>query len=123
MPNESDDDLLKPYEVAQILNVSTPKVGLWARLGLLKPELHTPAGHRRYRRGDVHAFGETRPQVDPARVRLEKDAVRLYEQGWPIRRVAAQFNCTYGQMRRILLKHTVLRPRATKKGETECPPE
>lgn len=40
--------------------------------------------------------------------RMEKDAVRLYEQGWPIRRVAAEFGCSHGKMRRILLKHTLL---------------
>lgn len=117
MSHDPDDDLLRPYEVARVLNVRTPMVGLWARLGLLKPEVHTPGGHRRYRRADVNAFRDTHGQADPVREQWEKDAVRLYEQGWPIRRVAAQFNCGYGQMRRILLRRTVLRTRAGSRDE------
>ena len=39
------------------------------------------------------------------------DAVRLYDQGWSIRQVAEKFDCSYGAMRRILMKHTTLRNR------------
>lgn len=39
------------------------------------------------------------------------DAVRLYEQGWTIRQVAARFEYGYGTMRRVLKNHTTLRAR------------
>jgi transposase len=39
----------------------------------------------------------------------ETDAVRLYYQGWSIRRVAAEFGTSYGVMRRVLGKHVTLR--------------
>ena len=32
---------------------------------------------------------------------MERDAVRLYEQGWSIRQVADRFSLSYGVMRRI----------------------
>jgi hypothetical protein len=106
---DCDDDLLKPREVAEMLGVRSATVGFWARTGVLKPCLRTPGGHRRYRRADVHALREAAP--DPGQKKMEEDAVRLYEQGWSIRRVAEEFGCSYGKMRRILLKHTLLRTR------------
>lgn len=39
------------------------------------------------------------------------DAVRLYDQGWSVRQVAEKFDCSYGAVRRILMKHTTLRNR------------
>jgi excisionase family DNA binding protein len=101
------DDLLTPREAAALLGVRTTTVARWARDGLLKPAVHTPGGHRRYRRGDVL---DLRTAATTAR-RFEEDAVRLYEQGWPIRRVAEQFEVSYGTMRRVLAKRTVLRDR------------
>ena len=116
-----DDQLLKPREVAEMLGVRTGTVALWARLGMLKPSLRTPGGHRRYRAGDVRALAEAadRAAADPERHEAEDDAVRLYQQGWSIRQVAGQFGCSYGQMRRILLRNTVLRGRggAAVRGE------
>jgi excisionase family DNA binding protein len=103
---DPDYDLLKPREVAEMLGVRAATVGFWARTGVLKPFLRTPGGHRRFRRADVLAFGETAP--DPGQQKMEEDAVRLYEQGWSIRRVAEEFGCGYGRMRGILLKHAVL---------------
>jgi hypothetical protein len=41
-----------------MLGVRPATVALWARLGALRPAVSTPGGHRRYRRGDVRAFGE-----------------------------------------------------------------
>lgn len=72
-----------------MLGVSSATVGFWARTGALKPAMRTPGGQRRYCRADVINFrGQViAPVPDPR----EADAVRLYEQGWPIRRVAAEF--------------------------------
>jgi excisionase family DNA binding protein len=107
----SDEELLKPREVAEMLGVRSATVGFWARTGVLEPALRTPGGQRRFRRADVLAFREATAEPGPGE--MEADAVRLYEQGWPIRRVAEEFGCGYGygRMRRILLKHTVLRTR------------
>jgi predicted site-specific integrase-resolvase len=108
-PSDPDDALLTPREVAQMFGVRTTTIALWSRLGVLKESVRTPGGHRRYRLGDVRTClgGSTEP--DPERERMEQDAVRLYEQGWSIRRVARDFGCGYSTMRRILLKHTTLR--------------
>ena len=106
---DSDDDLLTPREVAEICGVSAVTVGRWARDGVLKPFMRTPGGQRRYRRADVRAHHEAQAGADSAGI--ERDAVRLYEQGWPIRRVAAQFDYTYGRMRRLLIRHAALRDR------------
>jgi hypothetical protein len=97
-----------------------PTLGWWARIGALKSAVRTPGGHRRYRRTDVLAFREAADRDasrsagrgDPERERREQDTVRLYEQGWSIRRVAARFDCGYGAMRRILMRRTTLRPRS-----------
>lgn len=113
MDDRSPDELITPREVAEMLGVRAATVGLWARVGALKPAVRTPGGHRRYRRADVLAFRDGRePDLSrPERERMEQDAARLYEQGWSIRRVAAQFGCDYGNMRRILLQRTTLRKR------------
>lgn len=104
---------MKPREVAAVLGVRASTIALWARLGSLKPAVRTPGGHRRYFRGDVLAFrdayrsGESNPEYE----QMMQDAVRLYEQGWSIRRVAEEFGFGYGKMRRALLARTSLRPR------------
>lgn len=106
-----------------MLGVRTATVGLWARVGVLKPFVRMPGGHRRYRRADVLSFREgLRPAaLSPEQEKMEQDAARLYEQGWSIRRVAAQFNCDYGRMRRILLNRTSLRDRKGART-SETPP-
>jgi hypothetical protein len=79
--------------------------------------MRTLGGHRRYSRaeirtllgGKVHERQEL-PVTD--RQGMAEDAVRLYNQGWSIRQVAAQFGCSYGIMRRILGKHATLRSRS-----------
>lgn len=43
------------------------------------------------------------------REEMEEDAMRLYQEGWAIRQVAARFDCSYAAMRRILLRRTTLR--------------
>ncbi|WUU95876.1 MerR family DNA-binding transcriptional regulator [Actinoallomurus sp. NBC_01490] len=102
---------MTPREVAAMLGVRASTVALWARLGSLKPAVRTPGGHRRYFRGDVLAFRDTyrSPEPDAAHEEMMRDAVRLYEQGWPIRRVAEEFGFGYGRMRRALLARTALR--------------
>jgi excisionase family DNA binding protein len=104
------DDLLKPREAAALLGVRTTTVARWARDGVLKPAVQTPGGHRRYRRGDVLAART----ATATSAHFEEDAVRLYEQGWSIRRVAAEFEVGYGAMRRLLLRRQVLRERGEK---------
>jgi len=106
--SEEFDDLLTPREVAGLLGVRTTTIARWARDGILKSAIQTPGGHRRYRRGDVLALRQANT-VD--RSQMEQDAVRLYEQGWPIRRVAEEFGVSYGTMRRLLARHGVLRGR------------
>jgi excisionase family DNA binding protein len=96
-----DDDLLRPREVAAMLGVRTATIARWARDGLLKSTVLTPGGHRRYRRADVCAAQQatgTSEEPDPEQQRMTQDAVRLYDQGWPIRLVAAQFGLGYGPM-------------------------
>lgn len=112
MPN-SDDDLMTPREVAAVFGVRVSTVGLWARLGSLKPAVTTPGGHRRYFRGDVLAFRDDRrpPAPDPRDEEMMRDAVRLYHQGWSIRRVAKEFGFGYGKMRQALMARTSLRNR------------
>ncbi|GAA4514088.1 hypothetical protein GCM10023191_082130 [Actinoallomurus oryzae] len=103
------DELLTPREAAALLGVRTTTIARWARDGLLKAAVHTPGGHRRYRRGEVLAMREANTVE---RRQFEEDAARLYGQGWPIRRVADEFGVSYGMMRRILLKQTALRSRS-----------
>lgn len=105
------DELLTPREVAEILGVRAATVGLWARIGVLRPALLTPGGHRRYRRTDVEAFLEAAQsaKTTPEHRQWEEDVVRLYGQGWSIRQVAARFATGYGAIRRILIRHDALR--------------
>ena len=97
------DDLLRPREVAELLGVRTATVARWARDGLLKAVIETPGGHRRYRRGEVLALREANSRGPSAGGRkLAEDAVRLYGQGWSLRRVAEEFGWGYSRMRRLL---------------------
>ncbi len=86
----------------------------WARAGQIAVQ-PTPGGHRRYLRSAVRALLSEK-QRSPAAVQREMDAIRLYEQGWSIRRVAREFDTGYGVMRRVILKHTTLRSRAGTQG-------
>jgi excisionase family DNA binding protein len=112
-PGSDFDDLLRPREVAELLGVRTATVARWAREGLIKPFTRTPGGHRRYRRGEVLALreGNSTDARSCEERQMEEDAARLYVQGWTIRRVAAEFECSYGKMRRILAKQVILRNR------------
>jgi excisionase family DNA binding protein len=105
-----DDQLLTPREVAELLGVRAATVGLWARIGVLKPALRTPGGHRRYHRADVEAFRDSGQalQITPERRQMEEDLVRLYGQGWSIRQLASRFAIGYGAARRVLLRHDAL---------------
>lgn len=110
-PNHGKEALLTPREVAKILGVRTATITRWSRAGQLTP-LRTPGGHRRYRLADVRElldeFERLQKKLDEDRA-WAQDAVRLYEQGWSIRQVAARFDCSYGTMRRILKSRTLLR--------------
>ena len=109
-----EDDLLRPREVAELFGVRTTTIARWARAGILNA-VATPGGHRRYRRTEIIATLKS-ASSDEQRQR-EQDAVRLYEQGWPVRRVAEEFGVSYGAMRRLLMRNTTLRGR----GETPTP--
>jgi excisionase family DNA binding protein len=103
-----DDDLLRPREVAELFGVRTTTIARWAREGALIA-VTTPGGHRRYRRSEIIAALEQTP--DSAERQRIQDAVRLYGEGWPIRRVAESFDMSYGVMRRLLAENTRLRDR------------
>lgn len=55
---ESDDTLLRPWEVAQIFGVDVKTVARWAKGGLLS-SIKTPGGHRRYPKSAVDTFLNT----------------------------------------------------------------
>lgn len=106
----SEDDLLRPSEVAEIFGVRTPTIARWAREGRLTP-LRTPGGHRRYTRAGIRELLGREAPLDASERRIAEDAARLYAQGWSIRQVAARFEVSYGVMRRILAKNVPLRSR------------
>jgi excisionase family DNA binding protein len=110
----TDDDLLRPREVAEMFGVRTTTIARWAREGKLTA-LHTPGGHRRYRLSELRKI-LTSAGIDAERPQWEDDAARLYDQGWSIRQVAEKFECGYGRMRRILSGNTTLRSRGGKPG-------
>jgi excisionase family DNA binding protein len=111
MPYSSpDDDLLQPREVAELFGVRTTTIARWARDGILTA-IPTPGGHRRYRRTEITAIVITQSTGSEEQRQREQDAVRLYQRGWPIRRVAEEFGVSYGTMRRLLIKNTTLRNR------------
>lgn len=103
----TDDDLLRPREVAEMFGVRPTTIARWAREGKLAP-LYTPGGHRRYRLSELRTLLNG---VDVERAQWEEDAARLYDQGWSIRQVADKFDCGYAQMRRVLSRNTTLRSR------------
>jgi excisionase family DNA binding protein len=109
-------DLLRPAEAAALLGVRTSTIARWAREGLLAATA-TPGGHRRYRRDEILAARDgSTPEAPAELTQMEADAVRMYEQGWPVRRVADAFGVSYGVMRRILKEHQVLRGRGGRAG-------
>jgi excisionase family DNA binding protein len=103
------DELLRPREVAEVFGVRTTSIARWAREGRITA-VFTPGGHRRYRRADVQALLDADAAAASPADR-EQDAVRLYEMGWSIRRVAQEFGMSYGAMRRLLIRHVRLRNR------------
>jgi excisionase family DNA binding protein len=54
-PPHLESRLLRPGEVALILQVSRRSVASWAAQGLI-PFIETPGGHRRFRPADVRAL-------------------------------------------------------------------
>lgn len=112
---EDDDRLLTPREVADMFEVRTTTVARWARDGRLAAQ-RTPGGHRRYLLSDVRQVlgADAQDRLEARRLAPDdpvRDAIRLYEQGWSIRRVAAEFGLSYGAMRRVLRRHVRLRER------------
>jgi MerR HTH family regulatory protein len=109
----SNNDLLRPREVAGLFGVRPTTIARWAREGKLMPFL-TPGGHRRYSLQDIRRLLGTEASPSEEELRWELDAARLCDQGWGIRQVAKKFDCIYGVMRRILRRHTTLRGRGGK---------
>jgi excisionase family DNA binding protein len=112
----SDEDLLSPREVAEVFGIRPRTVARWARTGRLSPA-RTLGGHRRYARAEIRALlGDEVHEKDESpptdQEKMEEDAARLYNQGWSIRQVAAQFGFSYSVMHRVLRKHTTLRSRS-----------
>lgn len=52
---ETDEDFLKPSDVAKIFKVDPKTVTRWGQQGKL-PCVRTPGGHHRYRRSDIEKF-------------------------------------------------------------------
>lgn len=78
----SNEDLLRPREVAELFGVRVSTVTRWAEIGRLRVAVSTPGGHRRYRRADVLSLRDgLKKEVDAVREEMESDAVRLYQQG------------------------------------------
>lgn len=89
-----------------MFGVRTTTLARWARTGRLEAML-TPGGRRRSVVTALLDADAAERHVVPLGV--EQDAVRLYEQGWSIRRVAEEFGMSYGGMRRVLKKYVTLR--------------
>jgi excisionase family DNA binding protein len=104
-PQNDDDRLLTPREVAALFGVRTTTIARWSRDGRLPSSL-TPGGHRRYRLADVRNLLDTDHAADTTPDRqIADDAVRLYDQGWSIRQVAEKFDLDYSTMRRLLKRN------------------
>jgi excisionase family DNA binding protein len=99
--------MLTPREVAAIFGVRTTTLARLCQRGEISCE-RTLGGHRRYHRADINALMQKR-SINPDRVAMEQDAVRLYLQGWSIHQVSKRFDCNYDTMRRILVRHSVIR--------------
>lgn len=55
------DQLLKPGEASQLLEVHRSTLVRWANTGVI-PSIRTPGGHRRFREGDVLSLKTERKQ-------------------------------------------------------------
>jgi excisionase family DNA binding protein len=62
LPDEMNEPLLTPAEVATLFRVDPKTVTRWARAGLLTSR-RTPGGHRRYLESEVRAM--LRGEADP----------------------------------------------------------
>lgn len=60
-----DSDQLTRKEAAALINYSISTIRRWERVGIL-PALRTPTGRVRYRRADVLAAAEARPEDEVA---------------------------------------------------------
>lgn len=58
-PPAVEDELLTPEEAGAALNVRPRTVRDWQAQGRIDA-VRTPGGHRRYRRGDIHALMQER---------------------------------------------------------------
>jgi excisionase family DNA binding protein len=108
----ADYQFLTPREAARIFGVRTVTLAQWAREGKIACRV-TPGGHRRYPREAIQELLDSDQGQDLVRRQVQQwelDAVRMYNEGWSIRQVAARFECGYSRMRRILVRNTTLRP-------------
>lgn len=108
-----DDYLLKPYEVIEMLGIHRNTLRRWEEAGRLQARRMAGGAQRRYRWADVRPLLAERPPppTEAEQAARDAEAVRLYRQGWSIRKVAAKFDRSYGATRKTLAKHTSLRPR------------
>lgn len=102
-----DDDLLKPSKAAQLFGVRPATLARWARGGRITAR-RTPGAYRRYSRTQISAMLAGDETHDPEWL---DDAVRLYREGWSIRRIAEKFDVGYGFIRRRLQKQVRFRDR------------
>lgn len=103
-----DDDLLKPSDAAKLFGVRPATLARWAREGKITAR-RTPGAHRRYSRTQITAMLSGDETHDPEWL---DDAIRLYREGWSIRRIAEKFDVGYGFIRRRLQKQVRFRNRS-----------
>ena len=63
----NEPDWLTLGQAAKYLGMAQSTIRKWSDSGRL-PAFYTPGGHRRYRRGDLDSFLESRAAHSPARV-------------------------------------------------------
>lgn len=117
MTAPDDEPFLKTTAAAAIVGVSPESLSRWARDGKLT-HIATKGGHRRFRVSDIQRLmgeGFGTPPESP-----EDRAVRLYEEGLSVRRVAARMGWKQTTTLRLLQKRTTMRdqaPRAPLSGK------
>ena len=105
---DDPEALLKPVDAARIVGLSAETLGRWAREGKLTCAT-TTGGHRRYRLSEIRqVMGDT---PDPPPEDPEDRAVRLYEEGLSVRRVATRMGWKQTRTLRLLQQRTKMRDR------------
>lgn len=108
-PTSDDDYILPPRAASEMLGVTPQTLAQWSRMGKL-PFKRTLGGHRRYSFSAVQQAREANT-ARKGQNETEREAARLYAQGWSIRQVAVKFDWSYETTRRVLQQQIDLRMR------------